>query len=44
MIMIKQSLNLISNIDFSRLLGDIVNDSSNSIKLELTFTGGKKIS
>ena len=36
--------NLISNIDFSRdSWGDIVNDSSNSIKLELTFTGGKKI-
>ena len=35
--------NLISNIDFSRdSWGDIVNDSSNSIKLELTFTGGKK--
>ena len=35
--------NLISNIDFSRdSWGDIVNDSSNVIKLELTFIGGKK--
>ena len=36
--------NLISNIDFSPRdsWGDIVNDSSNSIKLELTFTGRGK--
>ena len=35
--------NLISNIDFSSSGSDIVNDSSNVIKLELTFIGEKKI-
>ena len=42
MIMIRQNCNLISNVDFQDSWGDIVNDSSNSIKLELTFAGGKK--